>query len=119
MIESIDEIYETLLAISKSYKIDELKILEKTKSLIKGKLYIFEDIYIQIYVNVRKPKKSFALVLNDKRIFGKDYIFGQWHLHPFENPEFHDESEKGREFVTIKEFVEDALFIIYEKLKIT
>ena len=45
-------------------------------------------------------------------------IFGQWHLHPFENQEYHDESEKGRESVAVKEFVEEALSIIYEKIKL-
>lgn len=118
MDDTIDEIHKTLMDISKLYGVD-LKILEKTKSIIKTKLYIFEDIYIQIYVNIKKPKKSFALVLHDKRIFAKDYIFGQWHLHPFENPEFHDETEKGREFITIRKFVETALSIIYEKIIIT
>jgi|SRR3990167_9103018 len=118
MIENIEDICKTLLEVSAAYKINELKILEKTKSIIKARLYVFEDIYVQIYVNIKKPKKSFTLVLNDKRIFGKDYIFGQWHLHPFENQEYYDESEKGRESVAVKEFVEEALSIIYEKIKL-
>ena len=37
---------------------------------------------------------------------------------PFENQEYHDESEKGRESVAVKEFVEEALSIIYEKIKL-
>ncbi|HQU32331.1 MAG: hypothetical protein HRU72_06545 [Planctomycetia bacterium] len=118
MDDSVDEIYKTLIDISKLYGLD-LKILEKTKSIIKAKLYVLEGIYIQIYINAKKLKKSFALVLHDKRIFAKDYIFGQWHLHPFENPELHDETEQGRKYISIREFVERALSIIYEKIIIT
>lgn len=72
--------------------------------------------FVQIYVNIRRPKKSYALIINDIRIFGKDFIFGSWHLHSFESPQKHDDSEKAKKPITIEEFVDDAIFILSEKL---
>lgn len=118
MTEDIEDVCNILLEISRCYGVIELKILGKTKSIVKAKLYFSEDIYVQIYVNVRKLKRSYTLILNEKRIFGKDYIWGKWHLHPLEDPDYHDESEKGKESTTLKEFTEEAFFIISEKLKI-
>ena len=94
----------------------EIKLMEKTSSIRKARLYFSNVIFVQIYVNIKRPKKNYALIINDIRIFGKDYIFGLWHLHPFESPQKYDDSEKARKPVTIEEFVEEATFILSEKL---
>ncbi len=116
MKESIGEFILPLTEVSKSSHIKELRIIEKTKSILKARLYFSEDIFIQIYVNIKRPKKSYTLVINDIRIFGKDFIFGAWHTHPFEDPLTHDDSAKSRKPATIKEFVEEAVYILSEKL---
>ncbi|HLA50492.1 MAG TPA: hypothetical protein VJ000_04845 [Thermodesulfovibrionia bacterium] len=116
MKESIEGFLLSLEKISKDIRIRELKVIEKTKSILKARLYFSNDIFVQIYVNIKRPKKNYALIINDIRIFGKDYIFGLWHLYPFESPQKHDDSEKARKPVTIEEFVEEATFILSEKL---
>jgi len=118
MKEGIKEIFHDLEKISQSGLISDLKVIEKTKSILKARLYFSEELFVQVYVNVKKPKISYSLILNDRRIFGKDCIFGQWHLHPFERPDEHDESEIAQEAITIEEFVEKAFFIASDKLNI-
>jgi len=118
MKESIEEIFRNLEEISQFDIVIASKIIEKTKSIIKARLYFSEELFVQIYANIKKPKKSYALILNDRRIFGKDYIYGQWHLHSFESPDEHDKSKIAEEAVTIEEFVERAFVIVSEKLKI-
>lgn len=118
MKESIEEIFHHIIKISQSDTVIDLKIAEKTKSILKARLYFAEELFVQVYVNTRRPKRSYTLILNDRRIFGKDRIFNQWHLHPFENPDEHDESEISKKSITIEEFVEEAFFIASEKLKI-
>lgn len=118
MRQKIEELILQLQAIAKDFRITELKIIEKTKSILKVRLFVSEDIFIQIYVNLKRPKISYALIINDSRIFGKDYLFEEWHLHPFESPGKHDVSEKAKQPVAIEDFVEEALFILSEKLKI-
>ena len=78
---------------------------------------ISSDLYIQIYENIRKPKKSYALIFNEKRIFGKDFVFGKWHRHPFENPDKHDESKIAQQAVSIDEFIEESFYIASERLE--
>ena len=118
MRQKIEELILQLQAIAKDSRFTELKIIEKTKSILKARLFVSEDIFIQIYVNLKRPKRNYALVINDSRVFGKDYLFGEWHSHTFESPGKHDVSEKAKQPVAIEDFIEEALFILSEKLKI-
>lgn len=114
MKESIEDIFRDLDKVATSNIPIDLRIVEKTKSILKVRLHFSEELFLQIYVNIKRPKKSYALILNDRRIFGKDYIFGQWHRHPFENPEIF---KTGEEPAALKEFVEESFFIVLEKMK--
>jgi hypothetical protein len=116
--ESIEGIFLSLVEASKTTLIKKLRIIERTKSILKARLYFSEDIFIQIYANIKRPKKSYALVINDTRIFGKDFIFGAWHAHQFEAPLIHDDSIKSKKPVTLIEFVEEATHILSEKMKV-
>ncbi len=115
---TIEELTQHLEALKKDSRIRELKIIDKTKSVLKARLFFTEDIFIQIYVNIKRPKRSYTLIINDSRIFGKDYIFGDWHSHPFESPDDHDDSENAKKPITIEEFVEESIFVLSEKLRI-
>ena len=118
MTESIEDIYQSIIEISQSKVVTGLKIIEKTVSVLKVRLYFYEELFVQIYINLKRQKRSYALILNDKRIFGKDYTFGQWHLHPFDNPDEHDKSDFAKKSISINEFIEEAFFILSKKLKI-
>lgn len=118
MKNGIESLLASLETLSKDSRIVELRVIEKTKSLLKARLYFSADIYAQIYVNIRRPKKSYAFVINGTRIFGKDFIFGAWHTHPFEDPKLHEASDKAEKPMTVNEFVKEALFILSEKMKI-
>ncbi len=117
MKENIDDIIQNLKRISSSIAAKDLRIIDKTESLLKARIYFMEDLFVQLYINIRNPKRSYTLILNEKRIFGKDYIFSSWHLHPYTNPEFHDDSKHGQKEITIEDFVEESLYIVTEKLK--
>lgn len=118
MIEEIEDVLIVLEEITRSNSYLKLVILDKTSSILKARVLFTEDIYVQIYINSRKPKNSYTLIMNDNRIFGKDYVWGEWHTHPFGSPEFHDDTEEGKKPVTAKEFIEQAVFILSEKLEI-
>jgi hypothetical protein len=75
-------------------------------------------VFIQIYVNIKRPKESYALIINDVRIFGKDYLFGRWHIHPFGSPDIHDVSEASKYNIDIEDFADEAISILSEKLRI-
>jgi hypothetical protein len=90
-----------------------LQVLEKTQSIIKARLIVETDVLIQVYVNAKKIKISYALIMNNQRTYAKDCIYGEWHTHPFMNSQVHDISETGKHPVELAEFVEAALFNYY------
>lgn len=118
MNDEIEEIHFLLEDIAKSNPNLQLAILDKTSSILKARLFFTEDICVQVYINSRKPKKSYTLIVNDRRIFGKDFIWSKWHTHPFENPDIHDSTEEGEESITVEQFIRQAAFILSEKMEI-
>ena len=79
-------------------------IEEKTKSILKAKIFFSQDLYIQVYANTRRPKLSYALILNNHRIYGKDFLMGKWHRHSFESPQIHDISTEGSKEAAFERF---------------
>jgi len=61
---------------------------------------------------VEKRIISFALVLNRARIYGRDNDGGEWHRHPYGNPEDHDHSPEGRKAVSLAIFLEETQAIL-------
>lgn len=118
MNDEIEDILLLLEDIAKNNPNLQLAILDQTASILKARLSFTEDVCVQIYVNSRKPKKSYTLIVNDKRIFGKDFVWNKWHTHPFENPDTHDSTEEGERAITVQEFIQQATFILSEKLEI-
>jgi len=102
---SVDEI---IIRIEKLYQrfqfLITYEIEEKSTSIVKAKIFFNQDLYIQVYVNIRRPKISFALILNNHRLYGKDFLMGKWHRHPFESPQVHDTSTEGIKETAIEPF---------------
>ena len=54
----------------------------------KLRIFLTQDLFVEIRANARNKRISYALVQNEKRIAGFDNL-GAWHIHPFENPDAH------------------------------
>ena len=80
MKRAIEDILEELLRISEDPLFRKLDILDITSSVLKARLIIKADIYIQIYENVRKPKCSYTLIVGNNRFYGRDIQEGSWHM---------------------------------------
>lgn len=99
--------------ICKEYQfIISYEIEEKTVSILKAKMIFNENLFIQVYLNIRKPKISFSLIMNDIRLYGRDFLWGEWHRHPFDFPDSHDKSVEGTKEVPLKGFFLEVLHII-------
>lgn len=60
--------------------------------VVKGRVFLNrERCFLEVYYNAKTGTTAFALIENDKRIWGIDYdrIRG-WHEHPLENPAAHE-----------------------------
>ncbi|MDY6863908.1 MAG: hypothetical protein SV062_13095 [Thermodesulfobacteriota bacterium] len=58
--------------------------------ILKGSVLLKKERILHVYFNEITKTTAFALIEEDKRIWGVDFdnIRG-WHLHPVENPESH------------------------------
>jgi len=70
--------------------------------IVKVRVYLIKDAFIDIFYNAGNQKTSFALIENKKRIYGVDDALPiGWHIHPFENPQAHIPSD----IITFEEFI--------------
>ena len=58
--------------------------------VIKGRVLLENNFFLQVYFNARTQTTAFALIEEGKRRWGIDFdsIRG-WHLHPVQNPDDH------------------------------
>ena len=106
VIAEIEEVSQRFPFILEIIKLDE------TKYSVKYLLMIAEDLFVQVYRNVRSGTIGLALVYHGQRLYGRDREDGQWHRHPFENPLEHDFSAEGSREVSVEEFLEEVQEIL-------
>lgn len=92
-----------------------LEIIHQTDHSIKARIAILEDICIQFYFHERSGTTNFVLICWSNRLFARDCIHGSWHMHPFDNPEYHDSSEIGLIKPTPESFLEEVFEWLVKK----
>ena len=90
--------------------------LETEAIIVRGRAYLQEDMFIEIYFNERTNTTAFALIKEQDRIWGidRDAIRG-WHEHPFKNPNSHVEIKP----VSIAEIISKLRGVYQKSLKIS
>ena len=76
-----------------------VQILDET--VIKIRVILTSGTFINVFYNAATRKCSYALIENDKRVYGVDNAFIGWHIHPFSDPTQHIESSE----VSFEEFL--------------
>lgn len=112
---TVESIFRELEEIKNRHLIKALQIDVFRKEVLKGKLFISENLFIQVYRNDRFKTTNFALVLNKKRIYARDELKGKWHSHPLWNPSLHDESEEGKKECNLQCFWNEIVKILKDK----
>ena len=95
--------------------IQDVKTVDKAENMIKMRLHVDTDCFIQVYANTQKQIFSYVLVLNRSRIFGRDCEGGLWHRHPHQAPDQHDFSPEGQRAVSFSEFLSEAQQVLQEE----
>jgi len=85
-----------------------MDVLEQTLSLVKIRLYISPDLFVQIYRNDHYNTTSLILIHNGQHLLARDELVGRWHRHTHFAPEDHDTSDDGRRPVTVEEFLDEV-----------
>lgn len=88
--------------------VERLVVLDHSSSLLKARLYISVDLFIQVYRNDRFDTTNLVLMHNEQRVYARDQLGGVWHRHTAAAPQAHDTSAAGREAVSLAEFLNEA-----------
>jgi hypothetical protein len=51
--------------------------------------HLVDNSFIEVFYNVTTGKVAFALIVENRRVYGKDNAKMGWHVHPLDNPEAH------------------------------
>ena len=88
--------------------IDALVVLDQSASLLKARLLIAADLFVQVYRNDRFDTTNLVLMYNEQRIYARDQLDGVWHRHTAADPQVHDTSAEGRSSVSLAEFLDEV-----------
>lgn len=91
-----------------------LEILDQTLNIIKARLYISPDLFVQVYRNDRFQTTNLALIHNGNRLFARDEVDGRWHRHVHTAPEEHDFSAEGQRVIELRLFLDEVEEILAE-----
>ncbi len=89
-----------------------LEVLDSTEHLVKLRMYLSPELFVQIYRNDRFGTTNLALIYNNERLYARDETAGDWHRHPASNPDEHDFSLEGQRFTTLSEFLDEVEIIL-------
>lgn len=92
-----------------------LDVLDQSPTMLKARLYISPDLFVQVYRNDRFDTTNLALIHNGQRIYARDQLGGVWHRHVATTPHLHDTSAKGRRPVDLSEFLDEVETVLAEK----
>ena len=83
-------------------------MLDHSASLLKVRLYITADLFVQVYRNDRFDTTNLVLMHNEQRLYARDQLAGAWHRHTPAAPESHDTGAEGRRPVNLGEFLDEV-----------
>ena len=86
----------------------QLEVLDQTPHLLKVRLHIAPELFVQIYRNDQYNTTNLALVHIGRRIYGRDQLGSSWHRHSGIRPDQHDKSKAGRKIMTLAGFLDEV-----------
>jgi len=95
-------------AVSDRIYLNRLEILDQSATLIKARLYISPDLFVQVYRNDRFDTTNMVLIYNQQRLYARDQLNGMWHRHPMNAPHIHDTSLTGQQSTSLAQFLDEV-----------
>jgi hypothetical protein len=69
--------------------ITRLDLLTVGRAILKARLYLKPDLFVQIYRNDKFQTTNFVLIHAGQRIYARDELAGAWHRHPAHDTDLH------------------------------
>ncbi len=92
---------------TRSY-IERLELLDHSQNLLKARLYLSPELFVQIYRNDRFDTTNLVLIHNHRRLYARDQVGGVWHRHTSDALSLHDTSPEGRRSIDLVEFLDEV-----------
>lgn len=115
MRETVDDWEREIAAAAGSFSfVRTVLTTDKNPAALKMRLILGPEFFVQMYVNVATGTQNFVLVLGRQRLYARDCVGGNWHRHPYDNPNAHDFSAEGAKPVTAVEFLAEVQELVEE-----
>jgi len=85
-----------------------IDILDQSRTVLKVRLYISADLFVQVYRNDRFDTTNLVLLYGGRRLYGRDQVGGRWHRHTAAEPQSHDTTSEGCRSVELAEFLDEV-----------
>jgi hypothetical protein len=85
-----------------------LEFLDQSRTLLKVRLHIAPDLFVQVYRNDRFDTTNFVLIYGGRRLYARDQLGGEWHRHTASAAPLHDTSPEGKRPVELGEFLDEV-----------
>jgi hypothetical protein len=89
-----------------------LDFLDQSERILKARLYISPNLFVQVYRNDQFDTSNFVLIHNGRRLYGRDQIADHWHRHTPDQPQLHDTSREGQQAVNLTQFLTEVESIL-------
>lgn len=102
-------------AFERIWFIQSVGVVERTDQTLSIRLMIRADLFVQAFVGEITGSLYFALIEGRQRIFGVDRDAGEWHVHPFGEPEEHLPLAEGMEPKPLMTFLSQVEKLLLEQ----
>jgi hypothetical protein len=79
--------------------------IARTDHTLSLRLYIRNDLFIQVFLGETSGSLYLALIERERRIFGVDREAGEWHIHPYDTPDQHQNLPEALEPKPLLKFI--------------
>ena len=107
----ISTIIREVTDVAKKYNLQFVET-DRTDNIIRLKLLIDNELFIQVYGNTQKEKLNLSLVFKNRRLYGYDSEGGKYHCHPIDVPNEHIFIDEKK---SIHDFVKESMGFLEEK----
>jgi len=113
---SVDKLFPELQReVNERAYIRYMAVQEHSRLVIKVRLVITDDLFVQIYRNDRFGTTNLALIYGGRRLYGRDQLNQSWHRHTVDAPQRHDRSEEGQRAVSLGEFLDEVEVVLADR----
>ncbi len=94
--------------------ITRLDLLAVGRVILKARLYLKPELFVQVYRNDKFQTTNFVLIHAGQRVYARDELAGAWHRHPVHDTDLHDRSPEGQRGVSLEEFLDEVEQIVID-----